>query len=246
MECGTVTMIPCSLRFSRRFGDGLIIRINTNTGNEVVTIEPVPEKYRFLGGRGLISQILYDEVNPSCDPLEEGNELVIAPGLLGATKVSTSGRISIGAKSPLTGGIKESNSGGVVGKKLSRLGIKAIIIKGKAAKAKYVLEISSCKISLVPANDLAGKGNFATADALRSIYGSKAGFITIGQAGEMMLSASSIAVSDQDGMQNRFAGRGGLGAVMGAKGVKAIVIDDSNSLDTVSYTHLTLPTNREV
>lgn len=231
MDCATVTAIPHSLQSARRLGlgEGFIIRINTGDG--IVSTGPVPEKYLMLGGRGLISRILFDEVDPTCDPLGGKNKLVIAPGLLGGTKVSTSGRISIGAKSPLTGGIKEANSGGVVGKQLSRLGIRAIVIEGKPEKAKYVLKINRNEITLLLADDLAGMGNYATVDFLRKVHGSKVGFITIGPAGEMQLSASAIAVSDMEGMPNRFAARGGLGAVMGSKGIKAVLIDDSGDSD---------------
>jgi len=212
-----------------------IIRVNTSNG--IVSIESIPKKYLMLGGRSLISQLLLDEIDPACDPLGEDacdplgeeNKLVIAPGLLGGTKVSTSGRISIGAKSPLTGGIKESNSGGVVGQQLSKLGIKAVIIEGKSAeKASYVLKINSNGATLLPADDLVGLGNYKTVELLKKVHGPKTGFVTIGQAGEMQLNASAIAISDMEGMPNRFAGRGGLGAVMGSKGIKAIVIDDSN------------------
>jgi aldehyde:ferredoxin oxidoreductase len=205
-----------------------IIRVNMGKG--AVTIESVPEKYQMLGGRGLISQLLLDEIDPACDPLGDENKLIIAPGLLGGTKVSTSGRISIGAKSPLTGGIKEANSGGVVGRQLSRLGIKAVVIEGKPAeKARYVLKIDNNGATLAPADVLAGKGNYETVELLGKEHGSKAGFITIGPAAEMQLNASAIAISDMEGMPNRFAGRGGMGAVMGSKGLKAIVIDDSEA-----------------
>ena len=231
IDCATVTAIPHSLQSAKRLslGEGFIIRVNTGDG--IVSTEAVPEKYLMLGGRGLISRILFDEVDPTCDPLGEENKLVIAPGLLGGTKVSTSGRISIGAKSPLTGGIKEANSGGVVGKQLSRLGIKAIVIEGRPENAKYVLKVKRNEIALLSADDLVGMGNYATVDFLRKVHGSKVAFITIGPAGEMQLGASAIAISDMEGMPNRFAGRGGLGAVMGSKGIKAVVIDDGGDSD---------------
>jgi aldehyde:ferredoxin oxidoreductase len=229
-----------------------IVRVNMGTGT--ATIESVPEKYEMLGGRGLISQLLLDEIDPTCDPLGEENKLIIAPGLLGGTKVSTSGRISIGAKSPLTGGIKEANSGGVVGRQLSRLGIKAVIIEDKPAeKASYVLKIDNNGATLSPADDLAGKGNYETAELLGKEYGSKAGFITIGPAAEMQLNASAIAISDMEGMPNRFAGRGGLGSVMGSKGLKAIVIDDSETseglldlADEAGYNEIAKNWNKEL
>ena len=209
-----------------------IIRVNMTRG--VVSIEVVPEKYQMVGGRGLISRLLLDEIDPACSPLGEENKLVIAPGLLGGTSVSTSGRLSIGAKSPLTGGIKESNSGGVVGGQLCRLGIKAVIIEGKPEdKALYVLKINDNGATLSPADDLAGLGNYELADLLIKEHGPKTGLMTIGQAGEMQLGASAIAISDPEGKPNRFAGRGGLGAVMGSKGIKAIVVDDRETSEAL-------------
>ena len=200
----------------------------------IVNIEPVPEKYLMLGGRGFIAQLLLDEIDPACAPLGKENKLVFALGLLGGTKVSTSGRISIGAKSPLTGGIKEANSGGVVGRQLCRLGIKAVILEGKPAdKAFSVLKINNSGATLSPAGDLAGLGNYKLDEILAKTHGPKAGFVTIGQAGEMQLGASAIAISDPEGQPNRFAGRGGLGAVMGSKGIKAIVVDDSETSEAL-------------
>ena len=94
-----------------------------------VTEEPAPEAYRLLGGRALTSRIIADEVDAGIDPLSPEAKLVFAPGLLSGTAVTTSGRTSFGAKSPLMGGLKESNVGGVLGHKLAKLGIKAVIIE---------------------------------------------------------------------------------------------------------------------
>ncbi len=205
-----------------------IIRVNMN--NFEVLSESVPEKYAMLGGRGLISRILLEEMDPMCEPLGAGNKLVICPGLLGGTRVSTSGRLSIGAKSPLTKGIKESNSGGVVGRMLARLGIKAIILEDLPENERCsVLKVTADEIALIPAPELAGVGNYETTEKMKELYGPKIGLISIGPAGEQRMSAASIAVTDMDGMPNRFCGRGGLGAVMGSKGIKAIVFDDSGS-----------------
>lgn len=204
--------------------------LRVNLANLQGVFEDVPEKYAMLGGRGLTSQIVLDEVNPTCHPLGEHNKLVIAPGLFAGTRVPSSGRISIGAKSPLTGGIKESNAGGTVARKLAKLGIKAIILEGKPTdRSWYILKIGNNQAALEPAQDLVGLGNFATMDRLRKVYGSKVGIMSIGQAGEMQLSAASVAVSDMQGLPCRHCGRGGLGAVMGSKGIKAIVIDDSEA-----------------
>jgi len=106
-----------------------ILRINTK--ERTYTFEEPGEALASLGGRGLTSKIIANEVPPTCHPLSKFNKLVIAPGLLSGTPAANSGRLSVGAKSPLTGGIKESNSGGLVSQKLARLGIKAIVLEDK-------------------------------------------------------------------------------------------------------------------
>ncbi|NLG32038.1 MAG: aldehyde ferredoxin oxidoreductase [Syntrophomonadaceae bacterium] len=205
-----------------------IVRVNVTRGE--VSIEAVPESYMMLGGRGLTSRIVLDEVDPNCEPLGGLNKLVIAPGLLTGTNAPSSARISIGAKSPLTGGIKESNAGGTVARKLARLGIKAIIIEGKPLdKSSYILNINNHEISLLPAQDLSGLGNYETVARLQEKYGANIGVISIGQAGEAKMSNASVAITDMEGLPTRHCGRGGMGAVMGSKGIKAIIVDDSGS-----------------
>ncbi len=103
--------------------------LRVNVGDRVVKFEEIPEKYAMLGGRGLTSRIVFDEVPPTCDPLGPYNKLVIAPGLLSGTSAPSSGRMSVGGKSPLTGTIKEANAGGITSQKLASLGIKAIVIE---------------------------------------------------------------------------------------------------------------------
>ena len=205
-----------------------IIRINMT--NKTITVESVPHKYNMLGGRGLTSQIVMDEVDPSCNPLGQSNKLVIAPGLLVGTKVTTSGRLSIGSKSPLTGGIKESNAGGTAATKLAKLGIKAIILEGMPQdEAWNIIRISQEGVNIIPENSTIGLGNYDTGAYLKDIYGEKIGIMSIGQAGEMQMGAATIAVTDMDGRPCRHCGRGGLGAVMGSKKIKAIVIDDQGA-----------------
>ncbi len=200
-----------------------ILRVNLTEGK--VTAEPVPEALRLLGGRGLTSQIVASEVPPEADPMGPENRLVIAPGLLAGTAMSSASRLSTGAKSPLTGGIKESNSGGTAGAHLARLGIKAIVVEGNAGGGDLLyLYLSREKAELRPfAHSLTGV--FETARLLRLEYGKKVSLILVGPAGEMGLSAAGIAVTDPQGRPGRYCGRGGLGAVMGGRGLKAIVID---------------------
>ena len=104
--------------------------IRVDMTSKEVKMMDLPERYTHMGGRALTSQLIYDEVRPTSHPLGEDNKLVIAPGLLSGTMAPSSGRVSIGAKSPLTKGIKESNGGGVTGQKMGAMGIRAIVIEG--------------------------------------------------------------------------------------------------------------------
>lgn len=205
-----------------------IVRVNMS--RRTIETELAPDRYSLLGGRGLTSRIICDETPPFCDPLGPNNKLVIAPGLLTGTLAPSSSRLSIGAKSPLTGGIKESNAGGSVAKKLANLGIKAIILEGKPQETSWnILKMTASSVMILPAREIEGLGNYETVARLHTIYGPKAGIISIGQAGEQGLSAASIAVTDPEGRPCRHCGRGGLGAVLGSKGIKAVVIDDKGA-----------------
>ena len=200
-----------------------ILRVNMTTGQ--IGFENVPAEYQGLGGRGLTSTIVAKETPPTCTAIGPNNALVFAPGLLGGTTAANSGRISVGAKSPLTGGIKESNSGGQAGQYLARLGLAAIVVEGMAEAGKWFkLTVGQDKAELSSADDLAGLGNYAAVDALKSGL-EHCGFVSIGQAGEMKLPGASIAFTDRELRPTRHAGRGGLGAVMGSKGLKAMIID---------------------
>lgn len=191
-----------------------------------VTTEKSSKDYQLLGGRGLSARILNKEVPAMTHPLGNENKLVVAPGLLPGTMAPSFGRISFGAKSPLTKTIKEANAGGTAAQKLDRLGIKAIIIQGKPKdNQSYIVYIDSKEAQIIAAPDLAGKRNYDLVSKLQDRYGKDIGVISIGPAGEAKMTASTIAVTDQDGRPSRHAARGGLGAVMGSKGVKAIVID---------------------
>ncbi len=203
-----------------------IFRVNMD--NLSVKVEPVPDKYKGLGGRGLTSTIVASEVPPMCDPLGRDNKLVFAAGLLNCTPAPNAGRISVGCKSPLTGGIKEANAGGVVGSKFGRMGIAAVVVEGKPKGNKlYKLVLNKDGGKLEPADDLKGLGNYDTIAKLTSKYGPKVGYVSIGQAGEMLLKAASIANTDRENRPTRHMGRGGVGAVMGSKGLKAVVVDDA-------------------
>ncbi len=205
-----------------------IVRINMSS--QKISEHPIPAQYAGLAGRGLTSRIVSDEAPPLCHPLSVENRLVIAPGLLSGTAAPCSGRLSVGAKSPLTGGIKESNAGGTAAQKLGRLGIAALVVEGEAPKETlWKLVVNKNKMELLPAKELRKTNNYKVIEKLTATYGDKASYITIGSAGDRLMSAASVAVTDLENRPTRHAGRGGLGAVMGAKGLKAIVLDDTGA-----------------
>jgi len=208
----------------------IIYRIDMK--EEKVFKSVVPEEYDLLGGRGLTSRILLDEVDPGCEPLGHKNKIIIAPGLLSGTIAPCSGRLSIGGKSPLTGGVKESNSGGTAAIKLAKLGIKAIIIENQHEKEKwYTLKVNKEGVKLIDAIDVIGMGNYETVKYYQKKYGKKISIISIGPAGENQYRASTIAVTDMQGLPTRHCARGGLGSLMGSKKIKAIAIESDNTFD---------------
>ncbi|MBN2321658.1 MAG: aldehyde ferredoxin oxidoreductase, partial [Acidobacteria bacterium] len=202
-----------------------ILRINMSEWTS--SVEDVPVEYGKFGGRGLTSCIVGTEVPPTCDPLGEENKLVFAPGILGGTSVPCSGRLSVGAKSPMTKGIKEANTGGAMGQKLARLGYKAVVFEGKA-KEPTSLAIHKDGVKFSSASSLAGIGSYEILEKLKSLYGEKLCAAWTGPAGDMGLEASSIMFTTPD-LHLRVAARGGLGAVMGSKNLKAVVVGDADS-----------------
>lgn len=203
-----------------------IYRVNMATLG--FTMEEVPEEWEMLGGRGLTSEIIAVEVEPTCHPLGAKNKLVFAPGLLAGTMAGNSGRLSVGSKSPLTGGIKESNAGGTAAQRLAKLGVKALIIEGIPESDKwYSLHVHKDGVNIKEEKELLGKGNYEVIETITTRYGENTGVITIGQCGEHKVSAANISVKDPKG-HIRSAGRGGLGAVMGSKRIKYITLDDND------------------
>jgi aldehyde:ferredoxin oxidoreductase len=201
------------------------IRVDMSLGK--IQSGEVPQPYLGLGGRCLTSTIINAEVPPKCDPLGKDNKLIFAPGLLSGTNLVNTSRISVGAKSPLTGTIKESNAGGTVAAALGHLGITAIVVEGQAPKGKmFILRIDEKgEAGLIPADEFKGMRTYSVTDKLMKTYGNKTSVMCIGPAGEYLMKSASIQSSDVDDHPCRSAGRGGLGAVMGSKGLKALVVD---------------------
>jgi len=205
-----------------------ILRIDMGANGDPKVSESPLGDYAGLGGRGLTSAIVSKEVPPLCHPLGSENKLVIAPGMLSGTIAAMSGRLSVGCKSPLTGGIKEANAGGQASQVLFRLGYAAIVLEGKPKNDDtYKVVINKDGVQISSDNSLKMLTNYDLIDRMKKEYGDKIACISIGPAGEMKMCAATVACTDMELRPTRHAGRGGVGAVMGTKGVKVIVLDDS-------------------
>lgn len=211
-----------------------IIRVDSNK-KQITKTAASAEEQRW-GGRQLVSKFILREAPATCDPLGRWNKFIVAPGLLGDTSVTTSGKFSLGGKSPLTGGIKESDVGGEAGKKLARLGVKALVLEDIPLEpATMILRISAADIELIDAPELKGKYVSDTICALRARFGKQDGIICIGPAGEMKMAGAGVAVTGPGDVQIRYGARGGLGAVLGAKGIKAILVDDTGAKPQAAF-----------
>ncbi|MCF8110898.1 MAG: iron-containing alcohol dehydrogenase [Desulfobacteraceae bacterium] len=192
--------------------------------------EEIAGSWEHLGASALIAKIMNHEVPSDCDPLGPDNRFIVAAGPLAGTLAPQLGRVSVGAKSPLTLGIKEANSGGPAGQMLDRLGFRALVIRGAPADdSLYCLYISKDKVELVPADSYKNTKNYELVGELKKTYGSAIAVICTGIAGERQYRGASVSFTDILGDPSRNAARGGLGAVMGSKGLKAIIIDDSGA-----------------
>ncbi|MHA1669918.1 MAG: aldehyde ferredoxin oxidoreductase C-terminal domain-containing protein [Promethearchaeota archaeon] len=205
-----------------------ILRVNMS--NLETKFEDFPAEFAALGGRGLTSTIVEKEVDPLCHPLGPNNKLVIAPGLVTGTKAPSSGRISVGCKSPLTGGIKEANAGTSFSQKLARMRIAAIILEGKHKGSEfYTLKVAMDKVEFISADKWVGKGLYDAYKGLFKEHGDKVGICGVGIAAELLGASSGVSFNDPEGLPSRYAGRGGVGAVMASKGLKFIVIDETDA-----------------
>ncbi len=175
-------------------------------------------------GRWLIARMLNDEAVAGADPLGPDNPLIFSAGPLAGTNFSNANRISVGCKSPLTGGIKEANAGGTFATHMGQLEIAGMVLRG-AAPDWVVLHVSREGVSFTDAAPFLGMGTFDTAAALFAAHGSKTALALIGPVAEHGGLMAGISFTDVEGRPSRLAARGGVGAVMAAKRVKAIVID---------------------
>jgi aldehyde:ferredoxin oxidoreductase len=176
-------------------------------------------------GRFLIARMLLDADVAQVDPLSPDNPLIFSVGPFAGTNFSNANRLSVGCKSPLTGGIKEANSGGTFGFAMGQLQIAGITLHGASDEWVVIRITKDGAISFDDASPYMGLGNFDCAAKLHAAYGDKTSLALCGPVGEYLGLMAGVAFSDTDNRPSRLAARGGVGAVMGAKKVKAMVID---------------------
>ena len=180
--------------------------------NRTAAFEPMPDRYKNRAGRWLTSSIVHDEVPATCHPLGPSNKLVLSPGSMTGTAAPTSSRISVGGKSPLTGGIKEANAGTGWGRRLARLGIRAVVVEGQPKESGFwALKISKDGATFEPADAWTGKRLSAVYPEVFERFGGQIAvdICGIGVAGEHRMAAAGVCFNDQEGRPSRYAGRGG-------------------------------------
>ncbi|MEN3007976.1 aldehyde ferredoxin oxidoreductase family protein [Pseudothermotoga sp.] len=201
----------------------MILRVNLTT--KKISKDPISEKVleQFIGGRGLAAKILWDEVR-GVDPLSAENKLVVAAGPFNGLRTPSGGKLVLAAKSPLTGGYGDGNIGTMVSVYLRKAGYMAIVIEGAADRPVY-LYIDDDDVHIMSAEGLWGLSTFETEKRLKQVHGN-VGVLSIGPAGENLVRYA--VVISQEG---RAGGRPGIGAVMGSKKLKAIVVKGSKDVE---------------
>ncbi|HOO45756.1 MAG TPA: aldehyde ferredoxin oxidoreductase family protein [Deltaproteobacteria bacterium] len=197
---------------------GTILRVDLTAGT--VKKEALDHELakKFIGGRGLASKILSDEIDPTVDPLSPGNKLIFASGPLNGTFAPSASHYNVVAKGPLNGTIAASSSGGMFGPMLKYAGYDMVIFEGKAKKPVY-LWIKDAEIEIRSAEDLWGKNTAETTEEVRAATDEEASIACIGRGGELQVLFANVMNEF-----SRAAGRSGVGAVMGSKNLKAISV----------------------
>jgi aldehyde:ferredoxin oxidoreductase len=192
--------------------------------------QAAPEAYdeslaeNFLGGRGFAIKILWDTLKKGTDPLSPENKLILATGPLTGIGLPNSGKLVIASKSPLTGGYGDGNTGSWAAVNIRKAGYDALIIEGKASKP-VILHVKDKTCEFLDAGDLWGKSSFEVEEQLRKKYSKLAGILSIGPAGENLVRFATVV--SQNG---RAGGRPGMGAVMGSKNLKAVVVEGTQPI----------------
>ncbi len=204
------------------YGDKLL-RVNLSNGK--VSKEGISDamKSDFLGGRGFAIKLLWDEVK-NVDPLSEKNKLIFSTGPLSGQLLPSAGKMVIASKSPLTGGYGDGNIGTMASVHLKKAGYDVVVIEGKSEKPCYLL-IEDEKVRIEEASDLWGKDSFVVQDVLEKKHGKNSGILLIGPAGENLIRFATVM-----SQKGRAGGRPGMGAVMGSKNLKALVIKGTQNI----------------
>jgi aldehyde:ferredoxin oxidoreductase len=180
----------------------------------------------FLGGRGFAAKILWDTLPAGTDPLSPENKLIFATGPLTAYPLPNSGKLVVASKSPLTGGYGDGNIGTFLSVHMRRAGYEAVVMQGKAEQPT-ILRVKDKGVEFLDGRDYWGTSTFEAEARLRKIYGKAAGIVSIGPGGENLVKFANVI--SQEG---RAGGRPGMGAVMGSKNLKAVVIEGSGTIPT--------------
>ncbi|MCD6446124.1 aldehyde ferredoxin oxidoreductase family protein [Candidatus Bathyarchaeota archaeon] len=200
---------------------GKFLRVNLSKNKAKTEKYDAALAKNFLGGRGFAIKILWDELKPGTAPLSPENKLIFAIGPLTGLTLPSSGKMVIAAKSPITGGYGDGNIGTYAAVHMRKAGYDAVIVDGKAEKPTVLL-IQDGKVSFLNGEDFWGLSSFETEEKLREVYGKTVGILSIGQAGENLVKFANIVCQE-----GRAGGRPGMGAVMGSKNLKAVIISSS-------------------
>jgi len=212
-------------------GYGKLLRVNLSDGK--ITKEEISDSMKrdFLGGRGFAVKLLWDEVK-HVDPLSEKNKLIFSTGPLSGQLLPSAGKMVIASKSPLTGGYGDGNIGTMASVHLRKAGYDVVVVEGKAEKPSYLL-IEDESVKVVDAADFWGRNTFEAQDLLEKKHGRNSGILLIGPAGENQIPISTIM-----SQKGRAGGRPGMGAVMGSKNLKALVIKGTGNVSNFDEARL--------
>jgi aldehyde:ferredoxin oxidoreductase len=202
---------------------GKLLRVNLSNGK--VSKEEISDSMKrdFMGGRGFAIKLLWDEVK-RIDPLSEKNKIIFSTGPLSGQLLPSSGKMVIASKSPLTGGYGDGNIGTMASVYLKKAGYDVVVVEGKSEKPCYLL-VEDENVKIVDASDLWGKNTFEAQDILEKKHGRNSGILLIGPAGENLIRISTVM-----SQKGRAGGRPGMGAVMGSKKLKALVIKGTGNV----------------
>ena len=216
-----------------------ILRLNMT--DRTYHMEEVPSPYKNMGGRWMTSSIVAAEVPPLSHPLGPDNKIVFSPGIITGTSAPTSSRVSVGAKSPLTGGIKEANAGTAWARDLASMQIKALVVEGQpdekdrywGAHLTWDSKAGKPRMEFFDATEYTDKNLYDVFPKLYQRFGRKVYIAGCGIAGERGYGNAGVVFNDMANRPSRYSGRGGLGSVLGSKRLKFIVVNEAGSPGTM-------------